>query len=305
MLGKLKALCAPLLLATLVIVLSAPQVSAEEVWRVSKASGEVSVTSTAGDQAPLIAGATLKPGDNVKTGQNGRVLLMRGEESILVSPNSSIGVPVAKKGAPQNGVRTTIIQQSGSILLDVEKHFQVETPYLAAVVKGTQFRVTVGGKESRVDVLRGQVEVADFKTGQFAMVAPGQAAQVSVLGNAGLSLSGSGVFAKIQQGMPRASTVAPLPMAAEPAAAEAKPATRMASALADTQWMHGTTQARVSDDNWLSAFTPGKLFGGSSGHRTTTEDITLSIAFSILVGAFVTVGVAAQRRRKARKTIAS
>jgi hypothetical protein len=310
MLGKLKALCAPLLLATLVIVLSAPKASAEEVWRVSKASGEVSVTSTAGDQAPLIAGATLKPGDSVKTGQNGRVLLMRGEESILVSPNSSIGVPVAKKGAPQNGVRTTIIQQSGSILLEVEKknvqHFQVETPYLAAVVKGTQFRVTVGGKESRVDVLRGQVEVADFKTGQFAMVAPGQAAQVSVLGNAGLSLSGSGIFAKIQQGTPRTSTVAPLPMAAEPAAAEAKPATRMASALADTQWMHGTTQARMPEDaSWLSSFVPGKLFGGSSGHRTTTEDITLSIAFSILVGAFVTVGVAAQRRRKARRTIDS
>ena len=86
----------------------------------------------------------------------------------------------------------------------------------------------------------------------------------------------------------------------------AKPATRVASALADTQWMHGTTQARMPDDNsWLSAFMPSKVFGGNSGHHTTTDDITLSIAFSILIGAAVTIGVAAQRRRKARKTIQS
>jgi hypothetical protein len=309
MLGKLKALCAPLLLAMLVIVYSASQATAEEVWRVSKSSGEVAVTSPGGEQAPLIAGATLKPGDNVRTGQNGRVLLMRGEESILVSPNSSIGVPMPKKDGQRVGIDTTIIQQSGSILLEVEKknvqHFQVETPYLAAVVKGTQFRVTVGNKESRVDVLRGQVEVADFKTGQFAMVAPGQAAQVSDAGKVGLALSGTGIFAPIQQGTPRASTVAALPVAAE-AVAEAKPATRMASAFADTQWMHGTTQARMPDDNsWLSAFMPSKVFGGTSGHHTTTDDITLSIAFSILIGAAVTIGVAAQRRRKARKTIQS
>ena len=80
---------------------------------------------------------------------------------------------------------TTIIHQSGSILLDVEKrnvkHFEVETPYLAAVVKGTQFRVTVEQGAARVDVVRGQVEVTDFKSGQFAMVQPGQAAQVSAV----------------------------------------------------------------------------------------------------------------------------
>jgi hypothetical protein len=304
MLGKLKALCAPLLLAMLVIVYSASQATAEEVWRVSKSSGEVAVTSPGGEQAPLIAGAMLKPGDNVRTGQNGRVLLMRGEESILVSPNSSIGIPAVKK----DGLQTTIIQQSGSILLEVEKknvqHFQVETPYLAAVVKGTQFRVTVGNKESRVDVLRGQVEVADFKTGQFAMVAPGQAAQVSDIGNVGLALSGAGIFAPIQQGTPRTSTVAALPIAPE-AAMAAKPASRVASALADTQWMYSTTQAHMPDDNsWLSAFMPSRVFGsGTSAHRTTTDDITLSIVFSILIGAAVTIGVAAQRRRKARKTI--
>ena len=107
----------------------------------------------------------LKPGDTIRTGRNGRVLLMRGEETIMIAPNSVVGLPAEKK----EGLSTTIMQQAGSILLEVEKrnvkHFEVETPYLAAVVKGTQFRVTVNAAATSVDVVRGQVEVADFKSG--------------------------------------------------------------------------------------------------------------------------------------------
>ena len=119
----------------------------------------------------------LKPGDTIRTGRNGRVLLVRGEETILISPNSVVGVAAEKK----DGLSTTILQQAGSILLEVEKrnvkHFEVETPYLAAVVKGTQFSVTVECRQApRVDVQRGQVEVSDFKSGQIAQVMPGQAA---------------------------------------------------------------------------------------------------------------------------------
>ena len=33
----------------------------------------------------------LKPGDTVRTGRNGRVLLQRGEESMMISPNSVVG----------------------------------------------------------------------------------------------------------------------------------------------------------------------------------------------------------------------
>ena len=109
---------------------------------------------------------------------------------------------------------TTIIQRAGTILLDVEKrnvkHFEVETPYLAAVVKGTQFRVTVSGRSSKVDVLRGQVQVADLKTGKFALVLPGQNARVST-GSSGLTLGGKGTLGAVQQGTPRAPSVAPAP----------------------------------------------------------------------------------------------
>jgi hypothetical protein len=177
------------------------------VWSVSKSSGEVWVTTTGAEQVSLKQEESLKPGDTIRTGRNGRVLLVRGEESILISPNSVIGVPTEKK----DGMSTTILQQAGSILLEVEKrnvkHFEVETPYLAAVVKGTQFSVTIDGARTRVDVKRGQVEVSDFKSGQIALVLPGQAATSFEHGKPGLSLSGSGTFNPIEQGKPRPSSI--------------------------------------------------------------------------------------------------
>jgi hypothetical protein len=198
-------------LAAFLLVTAYPAYSADsDSWTVSKSSGEVWLTGTGVQQASLKQEDVLKPGETVRTGRNGRVLLKRGEESILIAPNSVVGVPAQKA----EGLSTTIVQQAGSILLDVEKrnvkHFQVDTPYLAAVVKGTQFRVTIGAGKTSVDVVRGQVEVADFKSGQIAQVMAGQQATTFTAGKVGLSLNGSGTFAPIQQGKPRAPSIAPV-----------------------------------------------------------------------------------------------
>ena len=182
------------------------------VWSISKSSGEVWVTTAGAEQASLKQDDTLKPGDLVRTGRNGRVLLVRGEETILVSPNSVIGLPTDKK----DGMSTTILQQAGSILLEVEKrnvkHFEVETPYLAAVVKGTHFSVTVNAASTSVNVERGQVEVSDFKTGQIAQILPGQTATSFAHGKQGLSLTGTGTFNPIEQGKPRPSSIERIPV---------------------------------------------------------------------------------------------
>ncbi len=186
---------------------SAAWAADDDPWSVSKSSGDVWVSSTGADQVSLRQDISLKPGDTIRTGQNGRVLLTRGEETMLIAPNSVIGLPTEKK----DGMSTTVLQQAGSILLDVEKrnvkHFEVETPYLAAVVKGTQFRVTVNASDTKVEVSRGQVEVSAFKSGQIAQILPGQSATAFAHGSTGLKLSGSGNFAPIEQGRPRASSI--------------------------------------------------------------------------------------------------
>jgi hypothetical protein len=206
--GLWRALMVALILGTA----SGASAADDGVWSVSKASGEVWVATDGAQQASLSQDETLKPGDTIRTGRNGRVLLVRGEETILISPNSVVGLPAEKK----EGLSTTIIQQAGSILLEVEKrnvkHFEVETPYLAAVVKGTHFSVTVSAGSTKVGVLRGQVEVSDFKTGQIAQVMPGQVATAFEHGKPGLSLSGSGTLNPIEQGKPRASTIERVPV---------------------------------------------------------------------------------------------
>jgi hypothetical protein len=197
----------------LVLAAASSACTAEEgAWSVSRSSGEVWITTTGAEQVSLRPEEVLKPGDTIRTGRNGRVLLVRGEETILLAPNSVIGLPAEKK----EGLSTTIVQQAGSILLEVEKrnvkHFEVETPYLAAVVKGTQFSVTVNPASTSVEVRRGQVEVSDFKSGQIAQVMPGQVATAFANGKPGLSLSGSGTFNPIEQGKPRASSIERVPV---------------------------------------------------------------------------------------------
>ncbi|MFX7891090.1 hypothetical protein ABTK46_19970, partial [Acinetobacter baumannii] len=78
---------------------TAPVASAADdgVWSVSKSSGEVWLATPGAQQVSLNQEETLKPGDTIRTGRNGRVLLVRGEETILISPNSVVGVPAEKK----------------------------------------------------------------------------------------------------------------------------------------------------------------------------------------------------------------
>src|SRR4051812_25746249 len=86
-------------------------------WKVSKSSGEVWITAPGVQQASLTQEADLKSGDTIRTGRSGRVLLVRGEESMMISPNSVVGIPAEAK----EGLATTIVQQAGTILLEVEK----------------------------------------------------------------------------------------------------------------------------------------------------------------------------------------
>lgn len=185
-----------------------PAAAQDNIWTVAKSSGEAWVGS-ASHPASLTQKTELRPGDSIQTGRNGRVLLVRGQETILVSPNSAISLP----DAGRSGL-STVIQQAGTIMLDVEKrnvqHFEVETPYLAAVVKGTRFRVSVSGGQTKVDVVRGQVQVTDFRSGDYTLVNPQQFARSSGGGAPGLRVGGSGELGTVLRGPAQAPRVQPL-----------------------------------------------------------------------------------------------
>jgi hypothetical protein len=174
-------------------------------WSVAQMSGAVVITVTGAQPVALTAGATLPAGGTLTTGPAGRALLVRNKETIVVGPNSAIAIPEGSRDAKY----TTILQKAGVVEYLAEKknvrHFAVETPYLAAAVKGTEFIVTVTRLGGSVEVQKGSVEVQALANGQVTLLEPGQAVHVGLFG--GLSLSGAAPLPAVLPGTPREAVV--------------------------------------------------------------------------------------------------
>ena len=178
-------------------------------WRVVQSSGDVWIGSDSAQPVSLGSTETLADGATLITGKSGRAMLVHDGQTMLVGPNSVASVP---KSGDQGGF-VTVLERTGAIEFDVDKqtapHFAVETPYLAAVVKGTHFTVTIDGGSASVAVARGLVAVSDLATGEAVDTPLGQTAMVSGP-DTKLTISGSGLLAPITQGSPRAPVVAAL-----------------------------------------------------------------------------------------------
>jgi hypothetical protein len=159
----------------------AVQASHPQAWLVQTTSGSVSYTTPGAALKVMEKGVLLHEGSIVQTGENGKVLLVRGEESIFVGPFTlAMITPTASKS------ETVIILHTGRAEFEVRKqdskHFTVQTPYLAAVVKGTKFSVAVEPSFADVTVTEGLVEVSSGTSGIKQNVAPGQHASVDSRG---------------------------------------------------------------------------------------------------------------------------
>lgn len=188
-------------LITALILLTTTAFATAEDWRVVKATDQAKYTVDRTNWLDLRAGDVLPNRAWVSTGPRGRVQLARDVESITFQPNTLASI-TGYGGflSPQ----TQIVQQVGALDLEIEKrsqpHTTVQTPYLAAVVKGTIFHVTVGKTKASVSVDRGLVQVASFASGQLSNVGPRQSATVD---------SKAGMTVKGQLSKPDITSVAP------------------------------------------------------------------------------------------------
>src|SRR3990170_3933121 len=174
--------------------------SAAAMWVVSQRSGDARVVRSGFQPVALTANAALAPGDIVTTGPTGRATLARGSDYIVVAPRSELRLPAT----PQPSGYTRIIQTLGTMLFKVRHtgtpHFAVDTPMLAAVVKGTTFTIVVDKDRSAVQVIEGAVEVTAADGGMQELVEGGRTvfidradpkrlivADVNTLGNPGTS----------------------------------------------------------------------------------------------------------------------
>ncbi len=176
----------------------------QDGWTVVKVSGPA-WQMIGGEHSALADGMTVRSGTSVHTGARARIQLQRGAESIIVGPSTELSI----NDRPDQSLSTVVLEKAGSASFDVEKqnvqHFSVETPMLAALVKGTHFTVSARQGAGNVAVERGTVAVTALKTGETADVTVGQKASV---GARGLSVTGPGPHSPITRVAPRASLAA-------------------------------------------------------------------------------------------------
>ena len=102
-------------------------------WDVVETSGTVRTSQAMAGIQQVSTGNVLGAGSILSTGANGHAVLMRGEQQIVVGPNSRMSLPLNQESG-----MTKIVQDLGTLLFKVDKkekqHFQVETPIIAAVV---------------------------------------------------------------------------------------------------------------------------------------------------------------------------
>jgi len=143
-------------------------------WIVTQLSGDARVVHPGAQPASLKANSLLTPGDTLLTGPNGRATLVHGADYIVVAPRSELRLPTT----PESTGFTRVVQTLGTLLFKVKHtgipHFTVDTPMLAAVVKGTTFTVVVDGDRSAVQVIEGKVEVTALNGGMNRMVEGGR-----------------------------------------------------------------------------------------------------------------------------------
>jgi len=161
-------------------------------WVVERVSQPALFTADRQVWNELETGMVVPDSSWIHTGAGGRLMLWREDEMILFSPETMASIVTRQR----SGRKTDIAHQYGTLLLDVEtrgdRHTTVHTPFLAAVVKGTRFEVSVGSAGGTVRVERGLVETTDIGRGERVDVRPGQNVQVTIGSTEPLSVQGPG-----------------------------------------------------------------------------------------------------------------
>lgn len=172
------------LFVTLVFASSASADSASDSanrWSVQTLSGDIFVASVGQeDWYSPESGQVLNAPFRIRTGATGSVILARGEDTLLVAPQSRIEIQAAQD-SPDDGLMTRILQAIGSLVYQVEKRprqrFEVHTPYLVSVVKGTTFTISVSESDTAVSLDEGSLEVLSKDGLDRALLKPGELAR--------------------------------------------------------------------------------------------------------------------------------
>jgi hypothetical protein len=164
---------------TLCVALAAPVGAGEPAN-----AGNIVVTSYRGDVRIAVRGAAravqvglvVELPAAIRTGHDGAIDLRQGNTTVAIAADTELRLP-----ATDGAIIDRLIQTRGNAFYDVGKRgarkLRVETPYLVAVIKGTQFNVAVQADSSTISLFEGRLEVrapddsdvVDLNAGEIAI----------------------------------------------------------------------------------------------------------------------------------------
>ena len=170
------------------ILLHAPAVQAQglddatsDIWKIAKISGSARIETPGHEPMWIKKGRVLFAGQTLMTGARTRLQMTNGKQRIQVGSNTELSLPGERERNPN---MTVIRQKKGTITLAVDKqkrqHFQVETPYMVAAVKGTEFTVSIDDKWAKVRVHEGVVEVRNKLEAEVYEVKAGETTAMNI-----------------------------------------------------------------------------------------------------------------------------
>jgi hypothetical protein len=126
---------------------------------VTAVAGKVDVTM-AGEAVTVERDATVLLPARIVTGHDGMLGLTQAGTNISVSSDTEIEIPAE---AADGNLVARLVQHRGNVFYDVAPRdvgkLRVETPFLVAVIKGTQFNVAVDTAGTTISLFEGHLEI--------------------------------------------------------------------------------------------------------------------------------------------------
>jgi ferric-dicitrate binding protein FerR (iron transport regulator) len=129
-------------------------------WIVAESHAPAVVRLGEGRWQALPAGVAVTAGGEIRTGDGGMVVLHHGEDRVRLLANSTLALPPDKDAGAMTRLKLWIGRAFFQVKSRPAWSFEVDTPYLVGVVKGTAFTVDVSRFGSTIAVSSGLVAVA-------------------------------------------------------------------------------------------------------------------------------------------------
>ena len=144
---------------------------------VEETAGAVKVKFDNRWQSPS-TGMTVSLPATISTGADGSIRIRQAATVISVASNTAIEL---LEGTEPGSPLQRVVQNQGSAFYDIapqeSSRLRVETPYLVAVIKGTEFNVTVAAETSTVALFEGRLQVEAPDVGDVVDLHQGQIAK--------------------------------------------------------------------------------------------------------------------------------